>query len=104
LISARTKAALAAAKARGRKLGGVRSTKLTDAARALGRGIIAKRATDYAPVIREIQVAGTTSLSGIAAALTERGIPTPGAQGTWQAVQVGRVLARAKLSLPKIAG
>jgi hypothetical protein len=71
-------------------------------------GIIAKRAADkaadYAPVIREIQAAGTTSLSGIAAALTERGIPTPGGQGTWQAVQVSRVLARAKLSLPKIAG
>jgi DNA invertase Pin-like site-specific DNA recombinase len=105
LISARTKAALAAAKARGRKLGGARSTKLTDAARALGRGIIAKRAADkaadYAPVIREIQAEGTTPLSGIAALLTEMGIPTPGAQGTWQAVQVGRVLARAKLSLPK---
>jgi DNA invertase Pin-like site-specific DNA recombinase len=81
LISARTKAALAAAKARGRKLGGVRSTKFTDAARAWGRGIITKRAADkaadYAPVIREIQAAGTTSLLGIAAALTERGIATP---------------------------
>jgi hypothetical protein len=57
--------------------------------------IIAKRAADkaadYAPVIREIQAAGTTSLSGIAA--TEKGIPTPSGQGTWQAVQVGRVLA-----------
>jgi len=35
LISSRTKTALAAAKARGQKLGGVRSTKLTDEARAM---------------------------------------------------------------------
>ena len=98
LISARTKAALAAAKARGVELGRVQSKKLTDEARALGRTAIAKRtadkAADYAPVIREIQAAGTTSLSGIAAALTERGIPTPRARGTWQAVQVCRVLTK----------
>jgi hypothetical protein len=80
------------------KLGGVRSTKLTDEARALGRSVIAKRAVDkaadYAPVIREIQATGVTSLTGIAAALNERGIPTASGQGAWQAVQVGRVLAR----------
>jgi DNA invertase Pin-like site-specific DNA recombinase len=98
LISSRTKAALAAAKARGQKLGGVRSTRLTDEARAMGRSVIAKRATDkaadYASIIRELQAAGITSLAGIAAALNERGIPTASGQGTWQAVQVGRVLAR----------
>jgi len=98
LISSRTKAALAAAKARGQKLGGVRSTKLTDDARAMGRSITAKRATDkaadYAPVIRELQANSITSLAGIAAALNERGIPTASGQGTWQAVQVSRVLAR----------
>jgi hypothetical protein len=38
--------------------------------------------------------AGVTSLAGIAAALNERGIPTASGQGTWQAVQVSRVLAR----------
>jgi DNA invertase Pin-like site-specific DNA recombinase len=98
MISARTKAALAAAKARGQKLGGVRSTKLNDEARAMGRSVLTKLATDkaadYAPVIRELQANGVTSLAGIAAALNERGIPTPRGQGTWQAVQVGRVLAR----------
>jgi DNA invertase Pin-like site-specific DNA recombinase len=107
LISARTKAPLAPAKARGRKLGGVRSTKLTDAARALGRDIIAQqaadKAADYAPVIRELQAVGVPSLSGIAAALTERGIPTPGAQGTWQAVQVGRVACESEVA-SEIAG
>jgi hypothetical protein len=93
-----TKAALAAARARGQKLGGVRSTKLTDEARAMGRRVLAQRATDkaadYAPVIRELQTAGVTSLGGIAAALNERGIPTASGRGTWQAVQVSRVLAR----------
>jgi hypothetical protein len=58
----------------------------------------AKRATDkladYSPVIREIQAAGITSLAGIAAALNERGIPTASGQGTWQAVQVERLLGR----------
>jgi DNA invertase Pin-like site-specific DNA recombinase len=98
MISARTKAALAAAKARGKKLGGARSTKLTDEARAVGRAVIAKRAVDkaadYASIIRELQANGIRSLAGIAAALNERGIPTASGQGTWQAVQVGRVLAR----------
>lgn len=96
MISARTKAALAAAKAGGTKLGGVRSTRLTDEARAMGREVVAKRAADkaadYAPVIRELQAAGTTSLRAIAAALNERGIPTSRGQGTWQAVQVQRIL------------
>jgi Recombinase len=52
-----------------------------------------RRAADVAPVIRELQTAGL-SLRGIAAALGERGIPTPRG-GPWSAVQVSRVLARA---------
>jgi Recombinase len=43
-------------------------------------------------VIRELQAAGVTSLRAIAAALNERGIPTSRGQGTWQAVQVQRIL------------
>jgi hypothetical protein len=47
------------------KLGGVRSTELTDETRAMGRSVIVKRVTDkaadYAPVIREMQVSGVTS-------------------------------------------
>jgi DNA invertase Pin-like site-specific DNA recombinase len=48
MISTRTKAALAAAKARGVKLGGKRRTKLTDDARAMGRSVIAGRARQHA--------------------------------------------------------
>jgi hypothetical protein len=84
-----TKAGAAAAKA---------CAMLTDEARAMGRSVLANRATDkaaaYAPVIRELQAAGVTSLGGIARALNERGIPTARGRGTWQAVEVSRMLAR----------
>ena len=99
VISERTKAALAAAKRRGVKLGGFRAgAKLTAKARQAGYKARAERAdakaTDYAGVVAELQTAGVTSLAGIAAALNERGIPTASGRGTWQAVQVSRVLAR----------
>lgn len=98
MISTRTKAALAAAKARGVKLGGDRGFELTDEARAMGvaarRAKAADRAADLAPIVADIRAAGVTSLNGIAQALNARGIPT--ARGsTWQAVQVQRILARA---------
>jgi hypothetical protein len=52
------------------------------------------RAVDLSPIIAELQAAGITSLNGIAAALTERGIPTPAGSGHWYASQVARVLRR----------
>jgi DNA invertase Pin-like site-specific DNA recombinase len=99
VISERTKAALAAAKAKGVKLGGYRAgAKLTAKARAAGCAARAAtadaRATDLAPTIAELQAAGVTSLRGIAAALNERGIPTASGQGEWQSPQVMRVRAR----------
>jgi DNA invertase Pin-like site-specific DNA recombinase len=99
MISARTKAALAAAKQRGVKLGGYRAgAKLTAKARKAGqdanRRKAAERAADLAPMIAELQAAGATSLRAIAAALNERGIPTARASGDWSAVQVARVLMR----------
>jgi len=45
-------------------------------------------------MISELQVAGGTSARAIAAALNARGIPTASGEGTWQAVQVQRALAR----------
>jgi DNA invertase Pin-like site-specific DNA recombinase len=98
LISSRTKAALAAAKARGKKLVGNLGVKLTAKARAAERAEVAKRATarapDLAPIIADIQAGGIVSLHGIAAALNERRISTPRGHGGWSAVQVSRVLAR----------
>jgi len=99
MISARTKAALKAAKARGTRLGGDRGN-FADV-RALGPAasvaVRAKnaneRATLVAPIVQELQAAGA-SLRTIAAELNERGIPTPRG-GEWSAVQVKRVVERA---------
>jgi DNA invertase Pin-like site-specific DNA recombinase len=94
-ISERTKAALAAAKRRGVKLGGDRGARLTAKQRALGTAKRVEqaraRAADLAPVVKELQANGCTSLRTIAAALDERGIPA--AQGgQWSATQVMRLL------------
>ncbi|SOR30298.1 Resolvase domain protein [Methylorubrum extorquens] len=98
MISARTKAALQAAKARGKVLGGFRGYIPTaddvaasrDALKAKGKA----QAARLEPTIREIKATGITSASGIARALTERGIPTARGASDWTAVQVQRVLAR----------
>jgi DNA invertase Pin-like site-specific DNA recombinase len=98
MISARTKAALAAAKRRGVKLGGDRGARLTAKARAAGRAAVQervrKRAMDLAPTVQELQAAGCESLRAIAAGLEERGIPTA-CGGKWSAVQVARLLEAA---------
>ena len=98
LISSRTKAALAAAKARGTKLGGDRGARLSAEARAAGcaerQQRASARAADMMPIIEEIRQSGIASLRGIAAALNDRGVPTARGEGKWSAVQVGRTLAR----------
>ena len=96
MISQRTKAALAAAKARGVKLGGDRGHARQDPAKARAAlvGRADARARDLAPLVREIKAAGTGSLAGIARELTARGIPTPAGRGTWAAQQIANLLAR----------
>jgi DNA invertase Pin-like site-specific DNA recombinase len=96
MISQRTKAALAAAKRRGVKLGGYReNAKLTAKARAKGRAALQakalSRAMDLAETVKELQVAGCMSLRAIAAGLDQRGI-TAVRGGKWSANQVARVL------------
>lgn len=97
LISSRTKAALAAAKKRGVKLGGDRGGRNTQAIREAGAAAAKAgadaRAGDLAPIIAEMRANGATSLREIAAGLNERGISTSRG-GEWSAVQVQRVLAR----------
>jgi DNA invertase Pin-like site-specific DNA recombinase len=84
LISTRTKAALAAAKRRGVKLGGFRGTMPTSRSSARARAALQaradERADDVLPIVRELQKGGAASLRAIAAGLNERGIPT--ARGT----------------------
>lgn len=95
-ISKRTKEALAAAKARGVKLGGLRNNladlKRGPAASAAARKRVAQhRASKVKVQIEALQSQGVQSLRNIAAALNERGIMTPRG-GRWSAAQVKRVL------------
>jgi hypothetical protein len=53
-----------------------------------------RTAADLAPIVAELRAAGVTSLNGIAAALNERGVPTPSGGGHWRAAQVSRLLKR----------
>lgn len=101
MISARTKAALAAAKARGVKLGGDRAGNFQRVAaegRAKGRAVLRerteRRANDLGPIIADLRAAGAQSLRDIAKGLNDRGIPTAKG-GAWSAVQVKRVIGRA---------
>ena len=103
MISARTKAALAAAKARGVKLGGDHGTIASQCrkgatASAKVRGERAeKRANDLLPIIEGIKANGVTSLREIATALNKRGILTSRG-GEWSAVQVHRTLSTSNAS------
>ena len=51
----------------------------------------AQRANDLAPIVKELQASGATSLRAIAAGLNERNIPTARG-GEWSATQVARLL------------
>jgi DNA invertase Pin-like site-specific DNA recombinase len=97
-IAARTREALAAAKARGRVLGH-RSTLVAGAgqirATARTREIAASTARDLMVVIEDIQASGITTLKGIARELQSRRIQTPRGGTTWQGVQVRRIMDRA---------
>jgi DNA invertase Pin-like site-specific DNA recombinase len=97
-ISDRTRAALAAAKARGVRLGGDRGARLTTEARRVGAKAVAERANaravDLAPIVAELRAAGVTSLRAIAGALSDRGIRTPRGVGRWHAGTVAQLLAR----------
>ncbi|MBK5912333.1 resolvase [Rhodothalassium salexigens] len=98
-ISERTRAALAAAKARGVKLGGLRHdlSAYAKQANAKAQKVRAEKADrfaqDMADVIQDIQNAGVTSLCGIAKELNARGFKTRRG-GQWQATSVKRIMDR----------
>jgi DNA invertase Pin-like site-specific DNA recombinase len=92
-ISQRTKAALAAAKARGKKLGGPRLAAARRASIKARSEVADAFAANVRPIIKEIQASGVSSLRGVARALTARGVPTARG-GSWSDVMVAAVLRR----------
>ena len=107
MISARTKAALGVAKARGVKLGGQRgnlermvdmAAKGTLASASARRDAAAKRRADLLPVIEALRSAGSTSLRAIAVGLNGAGLTTARG-GQWTATQVMRQLSQTNLRL-----
>src|SRR4051812_19571383 len=110
MISARTKAALAAAKDRRKAeglpgLGGARAgaAERGQQVAALGRAALqakaAARAADLQPTLQKLAAAGITSQAGIARALTAEGIPTVRG-GRWTNVQVRDLLHRLGAGAP----
>jgi len=97
LTSQRTRAALAAAKARGTVLGNPQLRAGTpDMARAAAAAKSAQaraRTADVVPYIEAARRAGGRTLHDLADALTNRGVPTPTGKGDWRPEQVRRVLA-----------
>jgi DNA invertase Pin-like site-specific DNA recombinase len=95
LIADRTRAALAARKAQGVKLGNP-----VNLAAAGAKGAETQRASADAfasnvlPVVRQIQAAGVTTFRAIAAALNDRGVRTARG-GDWHDSTVRNLLARA---------
>jgi DNA invertase Pin-like site-specific DNA recombinase len=98
LISQRTRAALAVAKARGVRLGNPFPTPATAemaaAARQARSRQVAARASDVLAVVRQVQTGGASSLRAIAAELHAHGVLTPAGKLEWSPVQVQRLLKR----------
>ncbi len=94
LISERTKAALAAKKAQGVRLGN-----RTNLAEARAKGVASTKASADAfarnvlPVIEQVKATGATSYNAIAEALNVRGVRTARG-GTWQAATVRKIMLR----------
>ena len=92
LISERTRAALQAAKARGKRLGSPVAAQTVAKARA-ARSAYARAGSESARVvIRDIRASGGTTLKGIPAALQARGVRTPRGNTVWNPMQVSRLL------------
>jgi DNA invertase Pin-like site-specific DNA recombinase len=97
LIAERTKAALAAKKAAGARLGNPRNLAY---AGKLGRAVLSDAADEYAiglrPMVQVIRAAGAVTLASMAMELNQRGIKSARG-GNWQRSSVRNLLKRTKL-------
>lgn len=94
LISQRTKAALAAARARGTRLGNPRLSEARAVANNRHKAGAEEFAARVLPIITEIQKTGAATLRAIADALNKRGVHTARG-GRWEAQTVSNILRRA---------
>jgi DNA invertase Pin-like site-specific DNA recombinase len=99
LISERTKAALAAAKARGTVLGGDRGyrppTGPDAAAASATRCEAAERAAHRLHLeLEQLRAAGVAGHAALARAMNDQGVPTPRGAGAWTHTTVARILER----------
>jgi DNA invertase Pin-like site-specific DNA recombinase len=90
-VAAETKAALAAAKRRGKRLGNPNLPKAAKRGVASLKANARRFAANVRPIIEEIMRAGATSHNAIAAKLNERNVRTARG-GVWTHVQVGAIL------------
>jgi len=93
MISKRTKEALAAAKARGVRLGSPCPKKGSAAGNTVKKANADQFAANVLPIVEEIRKTGVTTLRGIASALDARGVKTARG-GAWSANSVSRVMIR----------
>lgn len=100
LISERTKAALAAAKARGVKLGNPNGARALRGKQAGNRQAVAavtanavRRASNLRDIVEDLRAQGITSVRAIAAELNAKDILTPRG-GSWHPTSVARLLSR----------
>jgi len=99
MISTRTRAALAAAKARGKKLGWSKPSRQLGQQQASIMAVRKIQATadgfaaNVLPIVGQIRAAGVITLTGIAEALNSRGIKTARG-GEWYATTVRNLLRR----------
>jgi DNA invertase Pin-like site-specific DNA recombinase len=100
LISERTRAALAAAKARRAVLGGERGYRPAAGPDSGAAGVGCLQAAEQtahwlALKVQRLRVEGVQGQAALARALNERAVPTPLGRGAWTHTTVARVLARA---------